>query len=544
MTCLLLDHCTTAKTSTMLFMALGLCWGCTTTIGAAVTITGFTLVDTSTSANLGTLRDGGVINLSQEGHQLSLVAQVSSSTDDDALSPWFQFIRFSLDDGCVAQQESVPPYSLGGSRDIGAGFGAGAGSDRSFAIFNSVPTLAVPGRHTVTAAAVDRLHNVVAVQNVTFTVIDAGNVMESDNANLKSLETNVADTMDLGKVITGLTLMNADTNLPLVILRNGTEIDLAVTGTTLSIGAEIGIAASAATLVAQVLFNYNNASNYVDRNAPYTLGYEIMHDDNSTDIIPYVPLSNTGQHTVTATALDGAGQDVGAFQVVYIVSDSRPSPKPITTSLFIDARMDQSILPPQVTLSGVTSLYESGLTSIRDTAPYSPGVFNAHRYGRIFGYQVSGLEADSPYQITMGWAEKTASRCVPGKRIFQVVVNGQVFEDELDVFQRVGTCDTAWMETRVVTTDGTGGLTIEFFPIVRNPMVSFIHIQHVLRDDAPPTDRVQTTPAPSVLSTEPMQETTAPSGGSTFHPSKRTTSHCMIQVISLHSQLTSPFLMQ
>ena len=131
-----------------------------------------------------------------------------------------------------------------------------------------------------------------------------------------------------GLVVIGLTLIDADTNQPIMELSPGSVISLASLPTR-----NLNIRASTSpSIVGSVRFGLNGNGNFRTENAaPYALA-----GDTAGDYWPWIPA--LGTHTVTATAFtgpDGTGwasaSSTMTFQVIESTSTPPPAPSPAPT---------------------------------------------------------------------------------------------------------------------------------------------------------------------------------------------------------------------
>jgi Malectin domain len=152
---------------------------------------------------------------------------------------------------------------------------------------------------------------------------------------------------------------------------------------------------------------------------------------------------------------------------------SGSSSSPATTpDLFIDAgTIDEDT--SSITGNIWTSYFEQPIANVPDG--FDEASFKDHRSGNDFTYVLDGFEAGATAEITLGFAENYVANCYPGKRVFGITVNGQVFADALDVYGAVG-CSTALIITKPFAADATGSFVIEFIPIKEHPMVCLIAI--------------------------------------------------------------------
>ncbi|MBX3437473.1 MAG: hypothetical protein KF861_08290, partial [Planctomycetaceae bacterium] len=120
-------------------------------------------------------------------------------------------------------------------------------------------------------------------------------------------------------------------------------------------------------------------------------------------------------------------------------------------------------------------------TLVAEPAPQA--VYQSYRNGsdfNSFSYTVTGLTPHAPYEVRLDFAETHWDD--PGDRIFNVVINGETVLQYFDVLatalgQGVGTGKfVALAPTFATHADNSGVVTIDFTPIVDNPMVNGITV--------------------------------------------------------------------
>jgi Domain of unknown function (DUF5060) len=232
---------------------------------AGTEIVSFTLVNSVTSEALAQLNDDAVVDVRIYGRELTITADVSN----DTVAPYL--VKLQLDGSKKTISELMPPYSLGGDRD---------------GKYASVLDLAVLGTHNVTAAAFDAAYQGLASKTVYFTVVERG-------------------------AVTALTLVNAATGTDIGPLVNST-IDLFVTGTMLSIRAEV------ADMATSFKFVYDGTA-ILKTQRPYTLGDVALNGDGTYQYLPVAALAVPGNHLITATATDLSGREIGSLSVAFTV---------------------------------------------------------------------------------------------------------------------------------------------------------------------------------------------------------------------------------
>ena len=103
-------------------------------------------------------------------------------------------------------------------------------------------------------------------------------------------------------------------------------------------------------------------------------------------------------------------------------------------------------------------------------------IFQTHRWGPDFTYTISGLTANSVRKLTLGFAETYEDACFKGRRVFDIAVNGQELISNLDVFDKAGGCNTAYVVTESVLVNTDGKLVINFKASTNNAMISLIEV--------------------------------------------------------------------
>ncbi|MGV3558398.1 malectin domain-containing carbohydrate-binding protein [Larkinella arboricola] len=235
-------------------------------------LTGFTLIDASTSTDLLQLKNGEVIDLTKTGTLLNVRANTNSSR--------ISKVVFALDDNENFRTETVAPYTLAGDTDQGH--------------YDWTPSL---GPHTLKATPYGPAGEVGTPLTVNFTVI--------------------ASTPD-NNALTGFTLISASTNTDLGPLQNGTQIDLRLTGEMLNIRANTN-----SSTISKVVFALDGNENFrTETVAPYTLA-------GDTDQGHYDWTPSLGPHTLKATPYNASGEAGTPLTVTFtVISSDSPQEEP------------------------------------------------------------------------------------------------------------------------------------------------------------------------------------------------------------------------
>jgi Malectin domain len=109
---------------------------------------------------------------------------------------------------------------------------------------------------------------------------------------------------------------------------------------------------------------------------------------------------------------------------------------------------------------------------VANSAPQS--VYQSNRYGS-FTYTIPGFTAGGQYIVDLHFAETYWTG--PGKRQFNVLINGKQVLKNYDIFASAGGAYIATVESFLVTADNTGTITIQVAPgAADNPQVNGIEI--------------------------------------------------------------------
>ena len=108
----------------------------------------------------------------------------------------------------------------------------------------------------------------------------------------------------------------------------------------------------------------------------------------------------------------------------------------------------------------------STAASIANTT--TPTLYQSERYGGVT-YQFTA--PNGSYSVTLKFAEIYFTQA--GKRSFNIAINGQTVETNLDIFAVAG-ANTAIDKTYTATSSGQ--ITIQLIPVVENPKISAIQM--------------------------------------------------------------------
>ncbi|MEN0064417.1 MAG: MopE-related protein [Myxococcota bacterium] len=114
------------------------------------------------------------------------------------------------------------------------------------------------------------------------------------------------------------------------------------------------------------------------------------------------------------------------------------------------------------------------------------GLYQSERF-QAGGFTYDVAVPNGLYTVEMEFAEIFNQITMPGQRVFDVLLEGQVVVDNLDIFAEVGAIDTALTVTRTIrVTDGS--LTLSTVGVVQNPKISAFAILRSPLAETPATD--------------------------------------------------------
>jgi hypothetical protein len=285
------------------------------------------------------------------------------------------------------------------------------------------------------------------------------------------------------QAVTSLTLINADTSLPVAgfdPIPAGAVIDLAALPT---VHLNVRANTSPAT-VGSVRFRLDGNTNYrTDSVRPYAMASETGGHYSAWTPSP-------GSHTVTATPYTGSGATGTAGSPLTITF--------LATRLRINAggaayadSLGQMWTPDAAFSGGSTFTTAASISGTADG-----GLYRSERYGN-FSYNIP--VPNGPYTVSLLFAEIYWTSA--GQRVFDVNVQGKPAIHALDIFAAVG-ANAALVRT-VQTTVANGMLTITFVTTVNNAKVSAIQVSPFTAVNQAPVvsagaDQSTTLPANSV----------------------------------------------
>jgi len=122
----------------------------------------------------------------------------------------------------------------------------------------------------------------------------------------------------------------------------------------------------------------------------------------------------------------------------------------------------------------------TGGSTYTSTAPISgepagvpDAVYQTER-NQDFTYTIAGLSPSSYHRVELHFAEIYWT--LPGKRLFDVTLNGKLILDDFDVFTAAGGIHKALVKAFVIKPDSTGKITVQFTTVLDQAKLSGISI--------------------------------------------------------------------
>lgn len=133
---------------------------------------------------------------------------------------------------------------------------------------------------------------------------------------------------------------------------------------------------------------------------------------------------------------------------------------------------------PSLITSGKTWIYDASSKGvvIKNNGEIPETVYETHRSAKEIEYKIGGFEAATPYKVSLGFAEVWGPNCYKGKRVMSIRINGNLYENKLDVWDRTRVCGGALVESYILPANGRGEFVVKLTAAVENAMVSSIDI--------------------------------------------------------------------
>lgn len=129
--------------------------------------------------------------------------------------------------------------------------------------------------------------------------------------------------------------------------------------------------------------------------------------------------------------------------------------------------------------------YRKGKAVITGNGDIPADVYRFERYGN-FSYTLSDLTPNTAHIVDLHFAEIYHSDT--GKRVFDVLINGNLVLENYDILTVTGAKNAAVIETFNTVSDSTGTITITFITLVNDAKVSGISLYEVTGPPEPDAD--------------------------------------------------------
>ena len=123
---------------------------------------------------------------------------------------------------------------------------------------------------------------------------------------------------------------------------------------------------------------------------------------------------------------------------------------------------------------GVSDPIHTG--GVIDPAPAA--VYQSERSTRAFWHTTSGLKPDHVYKLRLHWAEFFWKE--PGRRLFNVAINGRTMLEHFDIFAAAGGDHRAAVREFFVAANARGNIHLHFTPVRDNTKISGVEVLDTL----------------------------------------------------------------
>ena len=258
-------------------------------------ITGFTLIDASSSGTddnpVAEISQGSTFDLDSVGTMLSIRADTTGDNVDGVTFTW------SDNDDNYSHTEGAEPWAMKGN----------AGSD-----YYPVDYLSSAGTKSVTATAIDSAGDAIASLTVSFALSDGETKVPTQSPT--TMSPTKSPTPPTSGTFTRFTLIDASSDQPIGNISNGDVISLASTGSLFNVDAET-VDDSSSDVIDKVFFSFDGQLIRTEGSSPYALG-----GNSGTNFFAFAPLSQIGNHIVTAEAIDANDMVVDVMSVSFQIT--------------------------------------------------------------------------------------------------------------------------------------------------------------------------------------------------------------------------------
>lgn len=122
--------------------------------------------------------------------------------------------------------------------------------------------------------------------------------------------------------------------------------------------------------------------------------------------------------------------------------------------------------------------YDRTINTSDVTNPAPEVVYQSNRYGQTFEYAITGLTPNATHTVRLHFAELYWTE--PGKRLFNVAINGQTVLSNYDIFAKAGGEFIAVVESFTATADANGTITLSFTAVTDNAQINGIEVSELV----------------------------------------------------------------
>jgi hypothetical protein len=195
---------------------------------------------------------------------------------------------------------------------------------------------------------------------------------------------------------------------------------------------------------------YAGPEGYTSYSSAYTAGVAGVVASLLSPDAPAKQIVNVLTTTVTPMT-----QSVGAWSKTGGVLNPAAA---VARALAAPIAADGSIV---IDAGSAADAYHQGGTAVATTATVdAPSVWKTARQGSEFSYRVDGLTPGGAYRVRLDFSETKYTE--PGRRLFDVLVDGVTRISALDPFAAAGGADRAAARDLIAQADGSGAISIAF----------------------------------------------------------------------------------
>ena len=128
------------------------------------------------------------------------------------------------------------------------------------------------------------------------------------------------------------------------------------------------------------------------------------------------------------------------------------------------------------TASSHTATVASVINTSLESDPAPQGVYQTQRWARNLSYILPGLTPNAPYTVRLDFVESYWNG--PGKRLFNILINGTRVAASFDIFAIAGGKNIAVAQTFTATADASGVIAVNMNATVDNASIAAIQVSN------------------------------------------------------------------